>query len=449
MPDESSRLRFREIFSDTRLALMLGLGFGSGLPLLLVLGTQTLRLAEAKVPVQTIGLMAWVALPYSLKFFWAPVVDEKDVPWLSQRLGRRRAWLLLAQLAVTAGLVALAYANPARGLGAVIAAATFTAFAGATQDIVVDGWRIDAAPVERQGVMAAVYNFGYRLALLCSGAGALFLADGAGWRRAYLVMAALMLVGIVSGLLAPRLPERAPRLRAEGAAARGALRERLANYVAPVVELAGRYGWRLLAIVLLVALYRLPDFLTGTMAGKLYIDLGFTKSEIATMSKVYGVWIGVAGAFAGGWVITRIGLMPALLIGGASASASHLCLAWLAASGKSLILLGTAVSVENFAGNFAGAALVTFMSSLTAPAFAASQYALLSSLYALFGKFISGYSGYAVAAIGFPRFFVASSTIGIPVTLLCLLVWALRPADRRATARGRADDGQEPSVSVV
>lgn len=188
---------------------MLGLGFGSGLPLLLVLSTQTLRLAEAKVSVQTIGMMAWVALPYSLKFFWAPLIDEADVPWLSARLGRRRAWLLVAQIGVALGLVSLAFVQPANGLFGLVLCSTFTAFAGATQDIIVDGWRIDAAPTERQGIMAAVYNFGYRLALLCAGAGALYLADYAGWRVAYLTMAGLMVVGVTAGLLSPRLPERA------------------------------------------------------------------------------------------------------------------------------------------------------------------------------------------------------------------------------------------------
>lgn len=411
----TDRPRLRDMLTDRTLALMLALGFGSGLPILLVLSTQTVRLAEAKLSVQTIGMMAWVALPYSLKFLWAPLIDEVDVPYLAARLGRRRAWLIVSQIGVVCGLVGLALVDPARGLSLLVVGASFTAFAAATQDIVVDGWRIDAAPVERQGIMAATYNFGYRLAILCAGAGALYIADYAGWTRAYFVMAALMLVGIVAGLLSPRLADRQRDPTSRVPAAH--------RFIEPIADLARRLGPMLIAILILVALYRLPDFLTGAMANKLYIDLGFSKSDIATMSKVYGVWIGIAGAFAGGWTIARIGLMPALLIGGICASASHLCLAWLAASGKSLPLLGFSVSVESFAGNFAGAALVTYMSSLTAPAFAASQYALLSSLYALLGKFMAGWSGYAVAAVGFPTFFVATSTIGIPVAALVLLVW--------------------------
>jgi MFS transporter, PAT family, beta-lactamase induction signal transducer AmpG len=421
----TTRPRFRDIIADPILALMLALGFSSGLPFLLVLGTQAARLAEAKVPIEQIGLISWVGLCYSLKFFWAPVIDTVDVPWLARVLGRRRAWLLVAQIGVAGGLFALAFADPARSLFDLIVRATITAFFAATQDIVIDGWRIDSAPPERQGIMAATSNFGYRLGLLAAGAGALYIADFSGWRTAYLAMVALMLVGMGAGLLSPRLPERARELGTSLAE----------KFIEPITDLWRRYGPLLAAILLLVALYRLPDFLSGVMANPLYIGLGFSKSQIATMSKVYGVWIGIAGAFAGGFTITRIGLMPALLIGGIAAAASHLCLALLAATGKSLPLLALAVSVENFAGNFAGAALIAYMSSLTSPAFAASQYALLSSLYALLGKFLGGLSGFAVKQIGFAGFFACTSLIGLPVAALCLFLWARQSgAARQAEA---------------
>ncbi|HEY1735536.1 MAG TPA: MFS transporter [Methylovirgula sp.] len=409
----TTRLKFRDIVADPILALMLALGFSSGLPFLLVLGTQAARLAEAKVPIEEIGLVSWVGLCYSLKFLWSPVIDTIDVPILAPLLGRRRAWLLAAQIGIALGLVALGFANPAHSIWEVVGCAAFTAFFAATQDIVIDGWRIDSAPVERQGIMAATYNLGYRLGLLSAGAGALYLADYKGWRIAYLSMAALMTIGVAACLLSPRLPDRA--------------QERVSFAVKltePVTDLWQRYGNLLVAIFALVAIYRLPDFLSGVMANPLYIHLGFSKSQIATMSKIYGIWIGIAGAFAGGYAITRIGLMPALLIGGIAASASHLCLALLAATGKSLPLLALSVSVENFAGNFAGAALIAYMSSLTAPAFAASQYALLSSLFALIGKFLGGLSGFAVKQIGFAGFFASTSLIGIPVATLCLFLWA-------------------------
>jgi len=336
------------------------------------------------------------------------------VPVLAHLLGRRRAWLLTAQIGIAVGLIALAFADPARSLWGLIGCAGFTAFFAATQDIVIDGWRIDSAPIERQGIMAATYNLGYRFGLLSAGAGALYLADFYSWRTAYLLMAALMAVGVGAGLLSPRLPER----NREGHVS---FAVKLSE---PLTDLWTRYGTLLVAIFLFVALYRLPDFLSGVMANPLYIHLGFSKSQIATMSKVYGIWIGIGGAFAGGYAITRIGLMPALLIGGIAAASSHLCLALLAASGKSLPLLALSVSVENFAGNFAGAALIAYMSSLTAPAYAASQYALLSSLFALFGKFLGGLSGFAVKQIGFAGFFASTSLIGVPVAALCLLLWA-------------------------
>jgi PAT family beta-lactamase induction signal transducer AmpG len=184
-----------------------------------------------------------------------------------------------------------------------------------------------------------------------------------------------------------------------------------------------RKGRLLIPILALVALYRLPDFVSGVMANPLYIDLGFSKSQIATVSKIYGVWVGIAGAFAGGLSVLRLGLMPALFLGGIAASASHLTLAWLAFHGARLDILTLAISVENFASGFAGTALISYMSSLTSPLFAATQYALLSSLYALPGKLVGGLSGLMVDNFGYPAFFVMTSTIGIPVALLSLTVW--------------------------
>jgi PAT family beta-lactamase induction signal transducer AmpG len=380
--------------------------------------------------------VSWVGLCYSLKFLWSPIIDTIDVPVLARILGRRRAWLLTAQIGIALGLVALAFADPARSLLGLILCAGFTAFFAATQDIVIDGWRIDSAPIERQGIMAATYNLGYRFGLLSAGAGALYLADFYSWRTAYLLMAVLMAVGMGACLLSPRLPDRAQE--------RVSFADKL---IEPLTDLWARYGTLLAAIFLLVALYRLPDFLSGVMANPLYIHLGFSKSQIATMSKVYGIWIGIGGAFAGGYAITRIGLMPALLIGGIAAASSHLCLALLAATGKSLPLLALSVSVENFAGNFAGAALIAYMSSLTAPAYAASQYALLSSLFALFGKFLGGLSGFAVKQVGFAGFFASTSLIGLPVAALCLFLWAKQSQaageDRRFRLRPLSSDNDQ------
>ncbi len=400
-----------EILRDPRLALMLALGYSSGLPFLLIFSTQSAWLREAGVTHTAIGLMSYAALAFSFKFLWAPFIDEWDPPLTGAWLGRRRGWMLWAQLGVAAGLIGLSFGNPAQSLAWNLGFAFLTAFAAASQDVTIDGWRIDAAPSERQGMMSAVYQLGYRLAMLSAGAGAFYIADFASWRAAYLAMAALTVVGIAGCLLSPRLDNPKPA-------------KRLA-FVEPLTELFSRYGATLVPILALVAIYRLPDFVSGVMANPLYIDLGFTKSDIATVSKLYGVWIGMAGAFGGGLVVARLGLMPALLIGGVAASASHLSLAWLASQGAQLPWLTLSVSVESFASGFAGAALIAYMSSLTSPAFAATQYALLSSLYALPGKLIGGLSGAMVDEFGYVRFFVATAMIGLPVAVLTLIAWRL------------------------
>jgi PAT family beta-lactamase induction signal transducer AmpG len=423
-----------QVLRDPRLALMLALGFSSGLPFLLCFSTQSAWLRKAGVGVEVIGLLSWVLLAYTFKFAWAPIIDRFDPPGFGRLLGRRRGWMLIAQLGVAAGLACLAFGSPSISLAWNIGFAFLTAFAGATQDVTIDGWRIDAAPPEKQGMMSAVYQLGYRLAILCAGAGALFIADRASWRAAYLTMAALMAVGVAACLLSPRLDSQAR-----------ASKTPLDAFGEPLADLVRRHGAALVAILALVAIYRLPDFVSGVMAYPLYIDLGFSYSDIATVSKLYGVWIGIAGAFGGGLAVARIGLMPSLLIGGAAASASHLSLALLAASGERLPLLTLAVSVENFAGGFAGSALIAYMSSLVSPSFAATQYALLSSLYALPGKFVGGLSGFMVSAIGYVKFFVATATIGIPVVALTLIVWRMT---RRVEAEGAAARRPVPPASA-
>ena len=360
---------------------MLALGFSAGLPFLLVFSTLSAWLREAGITRTEIGLLSYVAIAYSLKFLWSPVIDRFDIPVLS-RFGRRRAWMLLSQAGVGLGLFGIALGNPSASLIWTVACAFFVAFSSATQDVVIDAWRIGAASVERQGMMSATYQLGYRIALLCAGAGALYIADSAGWKAAYTVMAMLMTVGMVASILAPR-----PAQDAAVPAPRGSF---IKFYAEPLTDLLQRNGRMLIPILALVALYRVPDFVSGVMANPLYIDLGFSKSAIATVSKVYGVWIGIAGVFAGGMAVLRLGVMPALLIGCIAASSSHLMLAWLSSAGARLDLLTLAISVENFASGFAGTALIAFMSSLTSPRFTADEYALLSSLLCAAGKACRG-----------------------------------------------------------
>ena len=403
-----------EILRDPRLALMLALGYSSGLPFLLIFSTQSAWLRDVGVSRSAIGLMSYCTLAFTFKFAWAPFIDRYDAPWLSRWLGRRRGWMFLAQIGVALGLIGMAFGQPAQSLSWSILFAFLTAFAAATQDVTIDGWRIDAAPPERQGMMTAVYNLGYRLAMICAGAGALILADQSGWRVAYLAMAVLTLVGMAGCWLSPRFdhtPKQHPSLAM--------------SFVEPLGDLISRYGVALVAMLALISIYRLPDFVSGVMANPLYIDLGFSKTDIGTVSKLYGVWIGIAGAFGGGLAISRLGLMPALLIGGVAASASHLTLAYLASHGGRLDLLTISVSVESFASGFAGAALIAYMSSLVSTKYAATQYALLSSLYALPGKFVGGLSGILVDAFGYPRFFTSTALIGIPVVALFLIAWRM------------------------
>ena len=415
-----ARIGWRDL-ADIRVALMLAFGYSAGLPLLLVFGTLSAWLRESGVPVTTIGLFSWLALAYSLKFLWAPLVDAFDVPLLSRLVGRRRAWMMTCQVLVAAGLVGVGFSDPGSNLALTATFTFLVAFGSATQDVVVDGWRIDAAPTSRQGIMAAAYQLGYRLALICAGAGALYLAEYASWRAAYLSMAALMGVGLVASILAP-VVDRAPDARAP-VEERFSFKEAI---VAPLADLYRRKGALLIPILALVALYRLPDFVAGVMANPLYIDLGFSKVDIANVSKLYGVWVGIIGAFAGGLLVPKLGLKATLLIGALAGAASNLMFTWLALAGPRLELLILAISIDNFSGSFAGTALIAYMSGLTAPGFAATQYALLSSLYALPGKLVGGISGFMVAAFGYATFFALTAAVGIPVLLLCLIVtrWA-------------------------
>ena len=439
------KLRPADLAGDPRLLLMLALGFGCGLPILLVFSTLSAWLATAGIQRTSIGLLSYVSFAYSLKFVWAPVIDRADAPVLSRWLGRRRGWMLLSQITVAAGLVGMSFGAPGESLGFIVVCALVTAFASATQDIVVDGWRIDAASTERQGLMLGAYQLGYAVARAFAGAGALYIAQGAGWQLAYVTMAGLMLVGILACLLAPR-GDLAPVPAPVETDRRGVGETLRIAVVEPFGDLVRRKGTRLFLILSLIMLYRLPDIISGVMAQPFYIEQGFSLVEIANVTKIYGVIVGLAGALAGGWASMRLGIQPTLLVGGIAAAASNLMFAWLAVNGHDTTLFVASISIDNFAGNFAGTALIAYMSGLTSPAYVATQYALLSSLYALPGKFVGGFSGFMVDALGYPRFFVASAAIGIPVAILCLALSALRegredaPAGPDGPARVAADE---------
>ena len=437
MVTERRKFGWRDL-KDFRVALMLALGFSAGIPLLLVFGTLSVRLREAGIPVTTIGIFSWLGLAYSLKFLWSPLVDALDVPVLARLAGRRRAWMMTCQAVVALGLVGVGVSDPA---SSIVATAVFTfvvAFGSATQDVVVDGWRIDVAPADMQGIMAAAYQLGYRIALLCAGAGALYIAEFAGWPIAYFAMAALMVVGVVASLLSP-VVDRAPNA---GAAKRA--RFDFGEAVkAPLVDLYRRTGATLVVILLLVAFYRLSDFLAGVMANPLYVDLGFSKTQIANVAKLYGFGVGIAGAFVGGWLVARIGLYRTLVIGACLQALSHLLFSWLATQGPSVPALVVAISADNFAQSFAGVALIAYMSGLTGAGFSATQYALLSSLYALPGKLVAGISGFFVAAYGYATFFAMTAAISLPVLALIIAV-ARSPAGGLRPSEPSGETGTPP-----
>lgn len=389
-------------------------GFGCGLPFLLVGYTLSIWLREAGFELGTIGLISYIGLFYTFKFVWAPLLDWRRTP-LVGRLGRRRGWLLIAQLFVGVALAAMAVCKPSPAtLGSFLALMALAAVAGATQDTVVDAYRIEIAPHEQQGALAATYSFGYRLGLICGGAGTLYLADLYDWRIAYLVMAMLMAAPVVATLLSPEPVE---------ARVAATLREAPASldaFVGPFVEFFRRNGAGLALLLLaFVGLFKLPDQMLGVVAGPFYRDTGFSKSEIAMVSKLYGVWIGLAGAFIAGFAVAACGARRLLLPAAIAVALSNLLYVLMSLYPGELWSFIAAISGDNFAQGFAGTVLVAFLSALVSRHYTATQYALLSSLANLPGKLIGGLSGFMVERWTYTGFFV-SSTISIVPTLILL-----------------------------
>ncbi|GAB4202435.1 MAG: MFS transporter [Tibeticola sp.] len=403
---------------------MLTLGFAAGLPLLLVLGTLSFRLREAGIDRATIGHLSWVGLAYGFKWAWAPLVDRLPLPGLGC-LGQRRSWLLLAQGVIAAGLVGMALADPREALGPIVWCALLVAFGSATQDIALDAFRIESADTAHQGALAASYQAGYRIAMIWAGAGVLWIAaraqgaasgyDAAAWRVAYLVMAASMAVGMVTVLFSR---EPAPRMLAPAKNLAEWLRGAV---VAPFADFLRRWRWQAVLILSLIACYRISDVVMGIMANPFYVDMGYTKDEVAAVTKVYGVVMTLLGAFIGGVLSLRLGVMRVLMAGAAASAASNLLFAWLAGHGHDVAALIAVVSADNLASGIASAAFIAYLSGLTNVAYSATQYALLSSLMLLLPKFVAGFSGDFVDVFGYATFFTGTALLGLPVLVL---VWA-------------------------
>lgn len=409
------------LFTDRRIAPALGLGFTSGIPFLLVYSTQSAWLSDIGISIATIGLLSELTLAYKFKFLWAPFLDRYDPPLLGRFLGRRRGWIVVAQLGVMAAAAGIAFGDPAHQLAWTIVFSLALGFAGATLDLVIDGWRITSVrPPEKQAVLSSWTEIGWRLGNLAAGAGALFLADRIGWRGAYLCMAALMLPGMLAAVLAPEpASDKRPHLARSGF---------LDTIWAPIRELLTRLGPMAPVILLLVAGFRMPGYVASAMAIPLFKHQGFSNTDIATVTKLFGFWIALGGTFLAGALIPRIGMLSSLLIGTVAGSLSHLSLAYLAAhggdGGTAFWTFAAAVGVEGFAYAFASVVLITYMSTLASTDHAASQFGLLTSLCAFPGSVLAGFSGFAIERMGFTWFFVGTSLIGIPVALLAVYVWA-------------------------
>ena len=499
---------------------MLLLGFSAGLPLLLVLGTLSFRLREAGIDRTTISFLGWVGLAYGFKWVWAPLVDRMPIPLLTRWLGRRRSWLLLAQMVTMLGLVGMALHSPQQGVTGLARLALLVAFASATQDIALDAFRIESATADRQAVLAANYQTGYRLAMICAGAGVLslvawlekgYLPAGAGynnqgWMMGYLAMAACMPVGMVTVLFSkePQAADSASKESAEadpvyqqalhsvvqqgvsiagmaafvacactvvavvadaakaqwmqplqqashgrllwillaisagllgasfggiGARWRPAphstgqrlLARMQASFVAPFVDFFTRYRWHAVLILGLIGIYRISDVVMGIMANPFYVDMGYTKAQVAAVTKIYGVLMTLLGAFVGGAMAMRWGVMRVLMLGALLSASSNLLFAWLAGQAPTTVGLTLVVSADNLAGGIASAAFIAYLSSLTNVQYSATQYALFSSMMLLAPKWLAGFSGQFVDAYGYSPFFISTAALGLPVLVLVAL----------------------------
>lgn len=490
-------------FKHPRVVTMLFLGISAGLPLLLIFSSLSLWLREAGIERAAVTYFSWAALGYSFKFVWAPLVDKLPLPILTRWLGRRRAWMLLSQLMIISAIVMMAMIDPATNtLTAMAFAAVLLGFSSATQDIVIDAYRIESAESELQTLMSSTYIAGYRIGMLLAGAGALFLASYFGstmdnysylaWKTTYIAMAGLILIGIVTTLIVPEpsnqksdelahdrhhyvgfvvlfvlavagfiasfyysaelaqtaksslttlvankhlagfiveLCRMALALTIAGVIAKtvtlsGIVQQQMVEqtYIAPVKDFFQRYGWSLAWLLLaLIGLYRISDIVLGVIANVFYQDLGFTKPEIASVVKSFGLLMTIVGGFLGGLLAVRFGVIRILFLGAVLSALTNLLFMVLAQAGHDMVMLYIVISADNLSAGLASAAFIAFLSSLTNISFTAVQYALFSSLMTLLPKILGGYSGTMVEVFGYQQFFLVTALMGVPVLLLIVL----------------------------
>ena len=418
---QSSWWQALAIYRKPQVLAMLALGFAAGLPYLLVFSTLSTWLRDEGVSRTAIGFLSWVGILYSIKVIWAPLLDRVRVPGLTAWLGRRRSWMLVAQLLLMLGLLGMALCDPRTQLLALALCALLVAFASATQDIALDAYRIEIVDTDWQGAMAASYTLGYRVALLVAGAGALYIAEWWSWSVAYVAMALGILAGVVTVLLVAEPAEvDTPMVPDAGLSFS---RRLLAPLWQPVWAFIQRYGRQALLILAFIGLYRLSDLIFGVMANPFYLDIGFSKTDIANVSKIFGFAMTLLGAFVAGVLVVRFQVMGPLLLAGVLIALTNLLFLLLAWQGPELHLFVLAISADNFSNGMATAAFVAYLSSLTQRGYTATQYALFSSLMTLPGKLLAGFAGVWVDALGYEVFFVLTTALGIPGVVLGYYLW--------------------------
>lgn len=428
------------VYLDRRVISVLFLGFSSGLPLLLVYGTLSAWLTEEGLSLTVIGLFSWASTAYAFKWLWSPLVDKLPLPPLTTLLGQRRGWMIAAQALTAGAMLGLGASDPAANIWITAAWAVLLAFASATQDIVIDAYRVEILEEEKLGAGAGNIVLGYRLAMLASGGGALLIADAASWFWAYAAMAALMGVGMLTCLL-NREPSRPHLERASveeqraidwmdrhahmGRRTRQTLGWLYGAVVLPLQDFFTRKHW--ITIILFIAFYKYGDALLGVMANPFYIETGFTKTEIGLVSKSYGVAMTIVGGLLGGLLVAKMGIMRSLLVCGILQALSNLVFVAQAMVGPDVRFLMVTISVENLTGGMGTAAFVAYLSSLCNLAYTATQYALVSSFMAFARTFFASAGGWVADNVDWVTYFLISTAAAVPGLLLLLWMMHLFP----------------------
>lgn len=410
-------------YLQKQVLVVLLLGFSAGLPFGLVYSTLSAWLETAAIDRSTISTFAWLGFAYSLKFVWAPIIDSTSIPVLTRWLGRRRAWLIVAQLCIGLALLALSGIDPTADIRVFAIVAFAVAFSSATQDVVLDAYRIECADVRMQGVLAAVYQYGYRIALIFSVGGALILSDHIGWGTIYKIMALMMAVGLLATMWADEPDVISERFKAPDGPALTKVSAWFVHAVAePFGDFVKRFGYFAIVLLVFISLYRISDYVLGILANPFYIDIGYTGTQIGLIAKTYGVWVTIVGIALGGWAVLKFGVARCLVTATVLIASTNLFFAVMVIVGPEEWMLAVTITADNIAQGFSGTVLIAYLSSLVNAKFTATQYALLSSIMSLFPKFLSGYAGNVQESVGWMGFFLYATAIGIPAILLAIYI---------------------------